>query len=98
MQIVAIGGRSFVTGFRLAGIQGVEVNVPQEALRKITEMMGDRSLGLIIISEEVAKPIREKLNEIRAKQSVPLIYEIPAPGSSNEKVEYRTLIKYILKV
>ncbi len=50
------------------------------------------------MSDDVAKDIRGKLNTIRAKRPVPLIFEVPAPGSKGEKVEYRDMLKQILGV
>lgn len=98
MRIIAIGGRTFITGFRLAGVAGIEVREGKEVIREVKKVMQDKDVGLIIIADDVAKPIHEELTEIRAKQPVPLLYEIPAPGSPQEKVEYRDLIKSILKV
>jgi len=35
---------------------------------------------------------------VRAKRAVPLIYEVPGPGSKLEKVEYRAMLRAILGV
>ncbi|MCP8311806.1 MAG: V-type ATP synthase subunit F [Candidatus Methylarchaceae archaeon HK02M1] len=98
MRVVAVGKTSFVTGFRLSGVAGIDVKTPEEALKEIMKMMQDKRVGLILVSDDVGRPIRSKLIDIRTKQAVPLIYEIPAPGSSLEKIEYRDLLKSMLKM
>lgn len=96
--MIAVGRRSFVAGFELAGIGGVEVGSATDALKAITRLIKEREMGLILVSDDVAKPIRSQLTEIRSKQPVPLIYEVPAPGGKAEKMEYRDMLKQILGI
>lgn len=98
MRVIAIGGRSFVSGFMLAGIEGVEVADSRQVLEEVRRLLTAKDVGLILISDAVSKEIRDELTDIRSKHPVPLIYEIPAPGSKQEKVEYREIIKKVLKV
>ncbi|MFN3622344.1 MAG: V-type ATP synthase subunit F [Nitrososphaerales archaeon] len=98
MKIVALGSKVFVTGLRLAGIEGLKVDSSAEALETLNKLLKDKEVGLILLSDDLSKSIRNKLNEIRSKQSTPLIYEVPAPGSKKEKFEYRDMLKQILGV
>jgi V/A-type H+-transporting ATPase subunit F len=98
MKVVAVGGRSFVSGFMLAGIEGVEVVNSRQVLEEVKRLMTNKEIALILVSDALSKEIRNELTDIRSKNPVPLIYEIPAPGSKQEKVEYRELIKRVLKV
>jgi len=95
---VAIGSRGFVTGFELAGMDGVRVENSEQALDEIQKNMNQNDVALILVSDDLAKPIHETLTEIRTKRSMPLVYEIPAPGSKRERVEYRDMLKSILGV
>jgi vacuolar-type H+-ATPase subunit F/Vma7 len=95
---VAVGGKAFVTGFVLSGVSGEFVDRPEAALIKIRELVKDPQVGLIMVSDEVAKPIRGELMAVKAKRAVPLIYEVPGPGSKAEKVEYRAMLRAILGV
>ncbi|TLX86045.1 MAG: vacuolar H+transporting two-sector ATPase F subunit, partial [Thaumarchaeota archaeon] len=47
---------------------------------------------------DIGKEIRNQLTSIRAKRPIPLIFELPAPGSIKENVDYRALLKQILGV
>jgi V/A-type H+-transporting ATPase subunit F len=97
MQIVAIGSRVFVTSFQLAGVKGVKVDSSSEALTEINRM-GERDIGLVLLSDDIGKEIRSQLTTLRAKRPIPLIFELPSPGSKKEKVDYRAMLKQILGV
>ncbi len=98
MKIVAIGGRPFVAGLQLAGVDGFEVSSSKEALVKIKSLMEEQDVGLVIVSDDVEKDIRDDVSDLRLKHAVPLVYTVPAPGSKQEKIEYRELIKRMLKL
>ena len=98
MKVVAVGGKAFVTGFVLSGVSGEYVSSPAAALEKIESLSKDSTVGLIMVSDEVAKPISDQLTVLRSKKAIPLIYEVPGPGSKKEKVEYRAMLRAILGV
>ena len=98
MKVVAVGSRGFVTGFELAGMDGVRVENSEQAFQVIQQNMNKNDVALILVSDDLARPIHDQLTEIRTKRSMPLVYEIPAPGSKREHVEYRDMLKSILGV
>jgi V/A-type H+-transporting ATPase subunit F len=98
MQIVAIGSRVFVTSFQLAGVKGVKVETSAQALTEINKMDENSGIGLVLLSGDIGKDIRYQLTSLRAKRPIPLIFELPSPGSKKEKVDYRALLKQILGV
>jgi vacuolar-type H+-ATPase subunit F/Vma7 len=98
MKVVAVGGKAFVTGFLLSGVSGEYVSSPDEALEWIEKLVRDPQVSLIMVSDEVAKPLGARLTAIRTQRATPLIYEVPGPGSKKAKVEYRTLLRSILGV
>jgi V/A-type H+/Na+-transporting ATPase subunit F len=98
MHIVAIGSRVFVTSFQLAGVKGIKVDTSTEALTEINKMDENTGVGLVLLSDDISKEIRYQLTSLRAKRPIPLIFELPSPGSKKEKVDYRALLKQILGV
>jgi len=98
VKVVAVGGKAFVTGFVLSGVTGEYVPNSPAALEKIEILSKDPEVGLIMVSDEVAKPIAERLTQLKARRAIPLIYEVPGPGSKKEKVEYRAMLRAILGV
>lgn len=98
MRIIAIGSRVFVTSFQLAGVKGVKVESSAEALTAINKMGDASDVGLVLLSDDIGKDIRTQLTNLRAKRPIPLIFELPSPGSKKQKVDYRALLKQILGV
>ena len=96
MRLVAIGSRVFVTSLRLAGVQGIVADSPGQALSQINSIGTSGDVGLLLLSDDIGKEIRYQLTEIRAKRPIPLIFELPSPGSKKEDIDYRTLLKQIL--
>jgi vacuolar-type H+-ATPase subunit F/Vma7 len=98
LKVFAIGGRAFVAGMKIAGVDGTSVENKDEALEVIRAILARKDIGLILLSSRLSKEIRVQLGEIRKKHPIPLIYELPEPGGGFEKVEYRELVKQILGV
>lgn len=98
MKVVAVGGKAFVTGFVLSGVSGEYVSSPSAALDRIQNLSKDPTVGLVVVSDEVAKPISDQLTTLRSKKAIPLIYEVPGPGSKKERVDYRAMLRTILGV
>ena len=96
MRLVAIGSRVFVTSLRLAGVQGIVADSPGQALSQINSIGTSDDVGLLLLSDDIGKEIRYQLTEIRAKRPIPLIFELPSPGSKKEDIDYRSLLKQIL--
>jgi V/A-type H+/Na+-transporting ATPase subunit F len=96
MRLVAIGSRVFVTSLRLAGVQGIIADSPEQALSQIKSIGASDDVGLLLLSDDIGKEIRYQLTEIRAKRPIPLIFELPSPGSKKEDIDYRSLLKQIL--
>ncbi|HEX5981951.1 MAG TPA: V-type ATP synthase subunit F [Nitrososphaeraceae archaeon] len=98
MKVLAIGNRIFITSFQMAGIEGINVQTPKEALSRINQIHSRNEVGLILLSDDIGKQIRLELARIRSVKPIPLIFELPSPGSTKEKVDYRALLKQILGV
>jgi V/A-type H+-transporting ATPase subunit F len=98
LKVLAIGNRIFITSFQMAGIEGINVQTPKEALSRINQIHSRNEVGLILLSDDIGKQIRLELARIRSIKPIPLIFELPSPGSTKEKVDYRALLKQILGV
>ena len=98
MKVLAIGNRIFITSFQMAGIEGINVQTPNDALSRINQIHSRNEVGLILLSDDIGKQIRLELARIRSRKPIPLIFELPSPGSTKEKVDYRALLKQILGV
>jgi len=79
-------------------VDGKEVSTPQEALANVKDLMATPDIGMIILSDDLEKNIRDEVSEIRLNQPIPIIYAVPAPGGKQEKVQYREIVKQMLKI
>lgn len=78
MKISVLGDTTTVTGFRLAGIRDAyEISSPKEAASLLRELVGDKEMGLVIVTERIADEIRAEMDRITEGRITPLIVEIP---------------------
>jgi V/A-type H+-transporting ATPase subunit F len=77
VQFFVIGDEDTVLGFSLVGVQGRIVTSPDETRDALKEVFGTEGVGIIIIPERIAEPVRVEVNQYVYKTSFPLIIEIP---------------------
>ncbi|RNJ77175.1 MAG: ATPase [Nitrosopumilus sp. H8] len=97
MKIFTVGSKSFVASFQLAGVPGVVSETPQGAFEEIKRLTDDSDVGLILVSDDISKPIDDKLTDLRAAKST-LVFALPSAGSEKSEVDYRAMLKKILGV
>ena len=80
MKFFCVADQDTVRGFRLAGVDGRAASTPEEASAALDEALKDRDLGIIIMADTLAEGLRQRLDELRMKQTRPLIVVIPGPS------------------
>ena len=93
MRSIVIADEDTVLGFRFAGVEGHVVETPAEAQAALDQSIRLADVGLVILTEEMAADIREAVDEIRFRESLPLIVEIPGPAGPGKS--RRTLLEVI---
>ena len=83
MKVITVGSRVFVTSFQLAGVQGKIVDSPEDAFEEIKKLYNDSDVGLVLVSDDLTEKINDQLTKLRAEQSPPLVFALPASGSEN---------------
>lgn len=73
--------RDALTGMRLAGIEGVFVESPEQAQAEITETAQDKSIGVILVTQSLALKCEEFINSVRLGDSDTLIVTVPGSKS-----------------
>jgi V/A-type H+-transporting ATPase subunit F len=77
VKFFVIGDEDTVLGFRLAGVEGKVVESPEETRKALEEAFQVEDMGVIVITERAAKPIRGLVDQYIYKTTFPLIIEIP---------------------
>lgn len=80
MKFYCIGDEDTVRGFRLAGVDGQIVSSNEEAATALKSAVGQRDIGVVIITDAVAADIRAQVDTIRLEREQPLLVEIPGPA------------------
>ena len=73
----------FVTSFKLAGVEGIKVDSSAQALSELNQLSSTTDVGLVLLSDDIGKDIRNQLTDLRTKKPIPLIFELPSPGTLN---------------
>jgi V/A-type H+-transporting ATPase subunit F len=76
MKYFVLGDEDTVLGFGLVGVNGFAATNETEAENSFKEVLKDRQVGIIIITEKVAELIRPLVDAYLFTSSFPLIVEI----------------------
>jgi len=76
------------TGMRLAGIDGILVNTPEEVKAAVEDVLKDPGIGILLITEKIAAMQPEYFNSVKISRRTPLIVEIPDRHGSVKREDY----------
>ena len=77
MKYSVIGDEDTILGFGIVGVLGKIVTNEEETRRAFHELLEDKDVSIIIITERLADKIRTLVDQYLLTQSFPLIVEIP---------------------
>jgi V/A-type H+/Na+-transporting ATPase subunit F len=80
MELMVIGHPAAVLGFSLAGVSGQIATSAEEVNRALDDALAKKGVGIILVTEEVAVLIKERMENLKMHSTVPLVVEIPGPG------------------
>lgn len=93
MKLHVIGEADAVLGFSLIGMTGRVAQTAQEVANAIEEASQAPDIGVILITEEAAALVHERVDALRVAKSGPLIVEIPGPkGAMPGRLSLRDVI------
>jgi vacuolar-type H+-ATPase subunit F/Vma7 len=79
MRVLVVGHPDAVLGFSLAGVHGEAVSNAEEANRALDTAFASRDVGIILVTQDVARLIQERVEDLKLHSTVPLVVEIPSP-------------------
>lgn len=98
MSIFVIGDRHTLLGFGLVGVAGKEAADGGEARRILDELLSQDDVDLILVTEDLAAQMREKMDYLRLNLLHPVVVEIPASGSEQQPRSLRDLVQKIVGI
>jgi V/A-type H+-transporting ATPase subunit F len=86
MRVLVVGHPDAVLGFSLAGVDGKSVSTAEQADRALDEAFASKEIGIILVTQDVARLIQPRVEHLKQHSTVPLVVEIPSPEgvASNE--------------
>jgi vacuolar-type H+-ATPase subunit F/Vma7 len=95
-----IGDSDMITGFKLVGVEGIEVSTNDDARQALLKAVGRSDIGIIIISEAYStdQSMREEVAKLRQERITPLIIEIPGSKGSTSKMQLSDVVSKILGI
>ena len=95
-----IGDGDMVTGFRLVGVEGTEVNSAEEAWEAFEKALTRKDLAIVIVSEEFSNQpqLQEAIDRVRREQLSPLIVLMPGSRGKPSEIHLSDLISKSLGV
>lgn len=98
-KIAAVFQTDVHYGFSLAGIQSYGCSSHKEQAEKLSELLEDREIGMIIIDEDFIDSIDASRRKELLKQTRPLL--VPVPGdlrwSDSEEISRDDLIHQLIR-
>jgi V/A-type H+-transporting ATPase subunit F len=97
LEIAVVGGETFVTGFRLAGVRKVHEVPPgdlQAMEAKVTEVMADRGVGILVMMDADFRALGPAVRKRLVESVEPVVIAI----GKIEEVDLRERIKSVVGV
>ena len=79
MKVLVIGHPKAVLGFSLAGVNGQAVTSAAEANQALDSALANKEVGIILVTQDVAKMNQARVEELKLRSTIPLVVEIPSP-------------------
>ncbi|HET9911615.1 MAG TPA: V-type ATP synthase subunit F [Anaerolineales bacterium] len=95
MKVLVIGHREAVLGFSLAGVNGQAVSTAEEADKALNEALASKDVGIILVTQDIAQLLQERVEDLKLHSTIPLVVEIPSPAGVPE--DQPSLSEVVLK-
>lgn len=79
-----------LVGMRLAGIQGRLVHTNDEAFAAIQDVLKEKDIAILAITEKAASLIPDTMQSLRERGDLPLVVEIPDRFGTNRGPDFLT--------
>jgi V/A-type H+-transporting ATPase subunit F len=79
MKVLVIGHPDAVLGFSLAGVHGQAVTTAAEVNQAVDDALASKDVGIILVTQDVARLIQPRMEDLKLHSTIPLVVEIPSP-------------------
>jgi len=79
MKVFIIGNQEAVLGFSLVGVSGKAVASAPEVNEALDAALSNADNGIVLITDDVARLVQARMDQLKLRSTVPLVVEIPGP-------------------
>jgi V/A-type H+-transporting ATPase subunit F len=91
-KVIVVGDRYTVNLFRLIGSEGYILDDPLKLEDTLIKLKKREDIDLILVSNDLYSPVREKVENLVIEQKKPLVTIIPTPFSESKPLDVKSLI------
>jgi V/A-type H+-transporting ATPase subunit F len=84
MRIMVIGHPEAVLGFSLVGVHGQAAASVEEVNQALDRALALPDVGIILVTEDVARLIETRMAQLKLHSTVPLVVELPGPQDEQQ--------------
>ena len=93
-----IGDNNMIIGFRLVGVEGVEVRSVKEAKEALQMALSREDVALILISQFFSSQMQDEIIKVRTSRVTPIIVELPGSVGPASEIKLSELITKTLGI
>ncbi|HPO12630.1 MAG TPA: V-type ATP synthase subunit F [Candidatus Hydrogenedentes bacterium] len=94
MKLMVIGDYETVLGFRLVGVQGAMAGGREEALEALQRVLATPDVGVVLMTETLAKSVRDEFEARLYGHGFPLLLEVPdALGPAPDRLSVEDVVR-----
>jgi vacuolar-type H+-ATPase subunit F/Vma7 len=93
MTFFCIADKESSLGFKLSGIDTMEVSTKLEALEALRVARATKDVGVILITDKAAAYIKDEVKAHVTEKPIPLILEVPSRGQMPKRKSAAELLK-----
>ena len=98
MKIIAVADPDTALAFKLAGIETVQLRRKEEAGPVLSRVAGQPGIGIVLVTERLARAAGNELEKITHERHLPLFIEIPdTRGSVGKRLSAAEKMAAILR-
>lgn len=97
MKIFFIGDPMLVNGYRLSGVEIIQVTSPEEMVKTLDDVYKKEDVGIILVDRDYSSQVKEKVEKMRVKYAVPVLVEVPGRRVS-ANIDLKSTISRIMGV
>jgi V/A-type H+-transporting ATPase subunit F len=93
VDIFVVGDENTILGFSLMGIDGKVVESAEEARTALDDAVAREDVRIVLITEDWAAEMREKVDQLKMEMAEPLVLEVPGSAPEPTGPSLRELVE-----